>query len=503
MKILAWISLAILLGTYICIPVGDPDLWWHIVVGRWILAHKAVPTADHWNMFSGTNPWRAYSWSHEVVFAWVERVLGTGGLARLQLALAVALTASLQWVMGRLARDYCAGAIIGAYTTIACYAHFSLRPQTSVWVLFAATILASDVIVERGISKIRLLALAGIGCVWANTHLTAALGVSAAFLWTLQRHAGELQVSRAALSAGSFLLGTLLTPYVGGEWVTFFEKSGHTFQFGSIDEFKPAHILQFSTAFVLLQVGLLATVYHMQGALPAPSRCALAFGMIFAGLTAVKFLPFAAISLGALMSLWWREAAATVGDSKSVDNISRGLLMLHQGFQRLSFQTIGSIAFFMGCLAAVNISARVRVPIDRGLVPKEAVDFMQTHRLNAPILNEFSVGGYLMYRYSTPEGDPLVKVPIDGRTNVNSPVVWKLYDDAFAGRPNWNQYIEKVKPATILWRQGSPFVSLLELSPEWCRVFTAGDDPDDYTVFISKDEFQNRAGEFTAKDCAV
>jgi hypothetical protein len=224
--------------------------------------------------------------------------------------------------------------------------------------------------------------------------------------------------------------------------------------------------------------------------------------MVLAGLTAVKFLPFAAISLGALVSLWWRETIASGDTTKSADNISRGLLMLHQAFNRLSFQTIGSMAFFLGCLAAVNISAQSKLSIDRGLVPKEAVDFIQIKQLQAPILNEFSVGGYLMYRYASPQGEPLLKVPIDGRTNVNSPEIWRLHDDAFSGRSNWSQYIEKVKPGAILWRQGSPFVSLLELSPDWCRVFVAGEDPDDYTVFISKDEFTRRKGEFTARDCA-
>jgi hypothetical protein len=321
-------------------------------------------------------------------------------------------------------------------------------------------------------------------------------------LWTLQRQRAERDAQRALLATGSFLVGTFLTPYWGGEWLTFFEKSGHTLQFSSIDEFKPAHILQFSTAFVILQVGLLTTVYFAGGKLPGPSRCILAAGMVFAGLTAVKFLPFASISLGALVSLWWRETIAEGGATKSADNISRGLLMLHQAFDRLSVQTIGSIAFFLGCLAAVNISAQGQLPIDRGLVPQEAVDFIQTKQLRAPILNEFSVGGYLMYRYASPQGEPLLKVPIDGRTNVNSPEIWRLHDDAFAGRLNWRQYIEKVKPGTILWRQGSPFVSLLDLSADWCRVFVAGDDPDDYTVFISKDEFLRRQDEFKATDCA-
>ncbi len=501
MKILAWVSLAVLIGTYISIPVGDPDLWWHIVVGRWILSHASVPTVDYWNMFSGDTPWRAYSWSHEVIFALTDRMWGGVGLARLQLLLAIVLTASLQSIMGRLARDYCAGAMIGAYTTIACYAHFSLRPQTTVWILFAATLLASDIIVERGLSRLRLLTLLGLGSVWANTHLTAVLGLAGVFLWTLQRDSKERNVRRASLASLAFFMGTLLTPYWGGEWVTLFQKSGHTIQFSSIDEFKPAHILQFSTAFVLLQVGFLVAVYQSHGKTPSPSRCLLACGMILAGLTAVKFLPFAAISSSALMALWWRHTAESSSEVAGLDNISKGLIKLSQAFHRLSFQTVGSIAFFMGCLGALNISAQSKLPIDRGLVPKEAVDFIQMQQLSGPILNEFSVGGYVMYRYSSAEGEPLRKVPIDGRTNVNSPEIWKLYDDAFAGRANWKQYIDRVKPGVILWRRGSPFVSLLDLSPEWCRVFTAGNNLDDYTVFISRDEYTRRGGEFTSPDC--
>lgn len=503
MKILAWVSLAVLLGTYICIPVGDPDLWWHIAVGRWIIAHKSVPTIDYWNMFSDDTPWRAYSWSHEVVFAWVDRVWGAVGLARLQLILAITLTASLQWIMGRLARDHFAGALLGAYATIACYAHFSLRPQTSVWIFFAATILAADVIAERGFSKARVLLMVCLGSVWANTHLTAALGVCAAFLWSLQREIGERDVRRAVLVAGAFFVGTLVTPYCGGEWLTFLEKSGHTIQFSSIDEFKPAHILQFSTAFIVLQVGFLMTVYYTRHKFPAPSRCLLAGGMIFAGLTAVKFLPFAAIALSALMSMWWRETVSCAASVTPADNISRGLVMLHQRFSRLSFQTVGSMAFFMGCLAAVNISARAKYPIDQGLVPKTAIDFIQSHNLRAPILNEFSVGGYVIYRYSSAEGEPGIKVPIDGRTNVNSREIWKLHNDAFEGRGNWREYIERVKPGVILWRQGSPFVSLLDLSPEWCQIFSAGGGPDDYTVFIPREEFAARHGEFKSRDCSL
>lgn len=42
-------------------PIEDPDLFWHIVIGRWILDHGAVPQVEHWNYFGLGQTFRAYS----------------------------------------------------------------------------------------------------------------------------------------------------------------------------------------------------------------------------------------------------------------------------------------------------------------------------------------------------------------------------------------------------------------------------------------------------------
>jgi len=49
----------------------DPDTYLHIAVGRWIVAHGAVP---HHGIFSFTMPeavWVAHEWLGEVVIAWL------------------------------------------------------------------------------------------------------------------------------------------------------------------------------------------------------------------------------------------------------------------------------------------------------------------------------------------------------------------------------------------------------------------------------------------------
>ena len=306
-KFLLWFSLAVTVGSYICAPIADPDLWWHIVVGRWILAHRQIPTVDYWNMFSSAAEWRAYSWSNEVVLALIDREWGMKGLVVSQLLLAITLTASLQFFVGRLARDHFFGAFFGMYVAAACYNHFTLRPQSVVWILFAGAIVLADEIVERGLSKRRLALLAATGCFWANTHLTAALGLVAVFLWTIQSADARLRFQLALKSSAAFFLGTLCTPYVGGEWFTLFEKTGHPLKYQSIAEFQPATILQYSAVFVVLLVFVLLVVSYTTRNLPTIARGLLALAMLFAGLTAVKFLPFAGIAWVSLFGVWWRQ----------------------------------------------------------------------------------------------------------------------------------------------------------------------------------------------------
>jgi hypothetical protein len=502
MKHLLWTFLAIFFGLYICQSVADPDLWWHITVGRWILAHGQVPHVDLWNMFSNGELWRAYSWSVEMLFAFVERLGGGRGLMALQVVFACAISFAFFSVFGKIARDHFVGALLGGYTTVACFNHFTLRPQSLVWVLFALSIVVADGISERGASRPRLLALAALGSLWSNIHLTAVLGLGTVFLWTVQDAAHRFAFRRAFLASAAFFVGTLVTPYVGGEWLTFIAKGGHPLQYSSISEFQPATILQYSTVFVVLMGAILIAAFQSERAAPPPGRLVLGAGMTLAGLTALKFLPFSAIVLGALCAAWWRQSGH-IPQPKGTDHLAEGVRQLRKGFFSLEHATLvagGVLLLGMIFSEAASLYRGPAVSVDA--IPEEAVDFIEAKKLGFPVLNEFTSGGYLMYRFSDPAtGEPLHKVPIDGRTNVNSPEIWELYRASFLGKANWDGYIKKVGPGTIVWRYGSAMSTLLDESPEWCRVYASGNEDDSFVVFIKRAEFDSRRPEFTSPDC--
>ncbi len=501
MRVIAWLSLVVLIGSFLCRPLADPDLWWHLVVGRWIIAHREVPQVDYWNMFGVGQPWRAYSWSNEVVYALVDSWYKETGLILLQLFLGCVLAASIIWISGVLAGDFFIGMVPAILTAVTCRSHFSLRPQTVVWILFAWVVWMAEMARRRGANGLFLLGAFCAGCLWANTHISSVFGVLALAFWSLSARVSRSELVRIAVLLGAFVAGTFVSPYLGGEWLTLLAKSDHIFSFRSLDEFKPADLTQVPTLCVLFQIVVLAVLSFSAKRLPPVGGMVVAgVSVLIAGL-AVKFMPFACIAVGCLTAAWLHGVSTDPGDAFRDNRLLAGFLMLRKFFYSRQSQTLGACAFFIACIAWINIARIIKRPINYSAIPWRAVDFIESKSLQHPVLNDFSSGGYLEYRWSTPQGTPSHLVPIDGRTNVNRRDVWDSYLMAFEGRQQWREYLDKVRPRTVIWKEGSPLSALLLEAPDWCRVFESGKRLNDYAVFITREEFDRRSGEFTASDC--
>ena len=58
--------LAFLLG---CYELFDPDIWWHLKSGQWILAHGRVPFLDIFTFSSSNRVWIDLHWGFQVALA--------------------------------------------------------------------------------------------------------------------------------------------------------------------------------------------------------------------------------------------------------------------------------------------------------------------------------------------------------------------------------------------------------------------------------------------------
>src|SRR5436309_2369375 len=63
--------------------LGDGDTGWHIRTGDYILEHRAVPHEDIFTFTRPNEPWFAWEWLSDVLFAWVHRMWGLKSVALL------------------------------------------------------------------------------------------------------------------------------------------------------------------------------------------------------------------------------------------------------------------------------------------------------------------------------------------------------------------------------------------------------------------------------------
>ncbi len=107
-------TLALLIAPYYSIrtwaSVVDPDIWWHIRTGDWILANHAVPRFAIFSQHS-ERPWIAYSWLFDVIVSGVQHRFGLVGipdfLICLQLLLSLIFLLAIQHFFRRLRKSGC------------------------------------------------------------------------------------------------------------------------------------------------------------------------------------------------------------------------------------------------------------------------------------------------------------------------------------------------------------------------------------------------------------
>ncbi|MCX7598350.1 MAG: hypothetical protein N2512_05720, partial [Armatimonadetes bacterium] len=188
LPLLAGMALA---GVVICVschPEGDPDVWWHLATGRWILEHRQVPKTDPFSYSAAGAPWIAHEWAAEVLLYWLYRNFGLYGLSLYRQLVAAAGALLLYAVCLRRAVHPILAAAAGVAFVATLAPTFNARPQLllPVFTLAALHIFLS----HRQGRHHTLWWLVPLAILWVNFHggfvllfvLTALYAVSVAFV---------------------------------------------------------------------------------------------------------------------------------------------------------------------------------------------------------------------------------------------------------------------------------------------------------------------------------
>ncbi|HXP12064.1 MAG TPA: hypothetical protein VN795_00255 [Stellaceae bacterium] len=441
--------------------LGDPDTYWHIMAGRWIIAHHAIPHADIFSNSMAGAPWVAHEWLAETVFAPLYDRFGWNGPV---LATALSFAAALAFLTRALLRYLePVHALAGMATAWGmALPHLLARPHVltlPVLVIWFACLAAA-----RSENRAPPLYLALLMTLWANLHGGYVLGLLFAALFAGEALIAAKSPARrrdvirqwAPFLALSFV-ACLLTPNgIDGlllPWrlmqMKFALSALVEWQSPNFQSLQPLEIWLMLALFAALSLGLklpwtrvamLLLLLHMS---LAHQRHAEILGLVAPLLVAESI---------ARQLRRFRPQAAS-----GLDDVFAGLS------GRPSRAGLACALCFFAALSAVYLAHPITHAPD-GYTPAAALQAAEEAHVSGPVMNDYGFGGYLIF-----EGIPPF---IDGRADLYGDDFLKRYVDATRGvTDDLPKLLDEYHAGWTLFAANTTAVTLMDHLPGWRRLY--------------------------------
>ena len=393
--------------------VMDPDIWWHMRVGHWIIQNRSFPHTGIFSYVGETRPWAAYSWGFETIMAAMNAAYGLRGIVLLTVALDTLIVVALFLILRRLSGSFWWAWLLCFAATWGMNINWvGVGRPVMFSILFFTIELGLIFLAEQTENARFLYWLPLLFLVWSNFHIQFAYGlmplglfavVCAAPTWMRASNAPEqqgpaIQAKTAWVILTASVLATLVNPYGFGLYRVVFGYIGGTFAYSVIQEF---HAINFREAahYVELLLALMAFLAMGRRRIDAYKLTLL--------------IVISIISFRSMRDAWFLCVAAALTIACTVAPPIGGK-QREAPLNRL--QLAGA---FLGavCLIAIagwdgGFSERVLAQVVQRTYPAKAVAYIQQHHHPGPLYNNFNWGGFLIGSL------PDYSVSIDGRTDV-------------------------------------------------------------------------------------
>ena len=464
-RILLWMLVYSLPVFQSMLPVEDPDLWWHLRTGQWILTNGYVPTIDHFSTYGMGKRWIPYSWLFEVVIYGIYSGFGLTGIVAFTVVMSLLIALALHKIVRRAQLPFVLEIVLMASALA------SMKPLITPrsWlfsILFFAVELLILFDVRRSGRSVYLWLLPPLFVIWANIHLQFIYGLAAImFLWlevvfTRLYHSRMEGVRSPSIpiahltSAGiACLAAVLVTPYHYQVIYPILDVSTQTGAFSNVLELHPMYFRSPADWFVLLLTLVAAYVLGWRRE-----------WMIF---------PLLLLAMGAFLGFRSRRdvwvvvltAVATVSEFRIIQSTSEYFV-----FSRRRILAIAAAVALAGYLIGNHrqiTEAQLKNVVAQQF-PAKAVDFIIGNRLPGPLFNNFDWGGYLIWRL------PALPVSIDNRMNVHGDERIERSLATWSGREGWNKDPELASAQLVVADTRRPLVALLRADRRFKLVYEDG-----------------------------
>ncbi|HZT51253.1 MAG TPA: hypothetical protein VFA22_04935, partial [Stellaceae bacterium] len=439
--------------------LADPDVMLHIVTGRWILAHHAVPHADVLSFTMPGAPWVAHEWLGEVVTALLYGALGWHGLAAMA---GLGLGAAVAVFARALLRYYrpAHAIIIAVAAWFMMTPHWLARPHIIALPLLVWWI--ALLVEARAANRVPSLAAAFIMVPWVNVHGTFLVGIGFAGLFTVEAvltARGSAERVAAAKDWSVFTLAAMLaglvTPNFLEAYLLPLRLLDMKFALSVLQEWKSINFQKISTLEIWLVLFLgIALVTGIRLSICRTLMVLLLFAMSLQHARNADLLAFIAPLLAG------PEAGAQLARRAGRDVLARA----GDWLDRLARPATARGLLLAGGIAVAGSAVASAFPfsLENQFRPVAAVQAALDAGLSGPVLNEYDYGDYLMFCG--------IRTFIDGRADMFGDDFLKRY--YFATRGLSDQLPALLDEYHIAWTifpKDSPAVIQLDRMPGWTR----------------------------------
>ncbi|NNM46341.1 hypothetical protein [Knoellia koreensis] len=432
--------------------VEEPDTWWHIRVGEYLLDTRRLVWPDPWAPFTD-KPYVATQWLPEAIAAQLYRWFGLGGVLWLRAVAVVALTlvvyAACRRFGGRLAAALGAGvAIVGASASL------NPRPQLVSFVLFAVVVGAW---IDTARDRRARWWLVPLFWLWACSHGLWMFGVLVGVVTTVGLlpeavRAGELRpfLRRFAALHLACVLALLVTPLGPRLILAPFTVAANAA--GIAEEWAPTPVNNAFSFITMTAIVGIATCWLLR-----PRRRPMWMYLwlaLSAGLTLYmwRLVPLGVILVAPLLTDALQELVT--GARERVSRPERRALV---------GATVAALLIAAGVCATPHGRTAFGYPDRMGAI-SAALD--QTPA-GSVVMPDFGVSGWLIYAH--PELAPAA----DLRMESYSPIYFQRYLDAGNAQPGWQDFVRDVRARYALVERTSALADALVREARWQLVATS------------------------------
>jgi len=469
-KKLALLSFFLFVFLFSIRPITDPDLWWHLASGRYIVENQNIPTSD---IFSYTNygkEWIDHEWLSQIIFFFAYNTFGASGLVLMKTVLIVFAFYFL-YLRSRLHMG-------ATFSILTLYAVASLswntwlnRPMIFTFFFVAILLFLLDLYDRDDSDYLFLFPILII--VWANLHAGFIVGILITLIYSL----GYLFEKKNAKSkrlfffTGVSIVTSLINPYT-------YRLLLYPLQY-SYNSIHPLFIMEWQSpsfhVFSIYELMLLVLIFIFVKSQDVPfHHIFLTLTFVHLSLFAIRNISLFALVIAPIVMMYLEKYIVKL--SSGSENERFGIGTVEKFINRMTLPRKikrGLMGRFIPGFTYTLVILALIIPVYNYFeygpsldvspygFPDRAVEYLLDENPEGNLFNSYRWGGFIIWN-----AYPDYKVFIDGRADMYGDFIYE-YLNVHRLDSTWRETLEKYDVKIVIIPSRTSLDILLEETPGW------------------------------------